>query len=143
MAIALLPFLIWVSVADLKDQTIPDTASFCLAGLGVIYGLWAGPLELPLTVASAIAVVSGLSLIGEIIWRRTEIDALGLGDVKLIGAGILVVGSEAAWLMVLLASVGGIVAALFAGRREERGIPFAPFLAYAIFVTFLMTGPPT
>ena len=40
--------------------------------------------------------------------------------------------------MILLASIGGITAALQMGKeRRELGIPFAPFICAAIFICHL------
>jgi prepilin signal peptidase PulO-like enzyme (type II secretory pathway) len=134
--------LIWLSLSDLVTREIPDLATFAVASVGVSMA-W-GDTEV--LVANAIVAGSILLTLGvgtELIWRKFGRDVLGLGDIKLIGAGVLVVGASSAWIMIMLASVGGILAALFALSRREQGIPFGPFLAYAIFITFLSFGPRT
>jgi prepilin signal peptidase PulO-like enzyme (type II secretory pathway) len=132
--------LIWISVADLDRHVIPDTATMLVAGFGLLIPLTAGRWPDAVTVAVAVLAVAVLALAGEVCWRRQGVEALGLGDAKLIGAGVLVVGAERVWLMILLAAAGGIVAALMASRRAERGIPFGPFLAYAIFAVTTFAG---
>lgn len=131
--------LIWLSLTDLARRIIPDTASAAVAGIGIV-GWVNDPLALGLTLMVSGAVVIGLALSGGLYWRRRGHEALGLGDAKLIGAGILVVGIDAMWLMLLLGSIGGIASAVFAGRTGDGGVPFGPFLAYSIYITFLLTG---
>lgn len=135
------PPLIWLTVTDLERQVIPDAAT----GLVAVYGvarmfLVDGELDF-VTLMLAALTFGVLAVAGEVYWRRHHTEVLGLGDAKLIGAGVLVVGAGATWLMLLLASSGGIVAALLTRRSaNERGIPFGPFLAYAIFVFAALTG---
>lgn len=132
--------LIWASLADLERQVIPDASTALVAGFGLLAPLMAGHSPDPITILIAVLAVAVLAKAGDIYWRRHGAEALGLGDAKLIGAGILVVGAERAWLMILLATVGGILAALLARRRGELGIPFGPFLAYSIFSIATLAG---
>jgi prepilin signal peptidase PulO-like enzyme (type II secretory pathway) len=123
---------------DLLRREIPDTANLAVVVIGAV--LWANqPEALFWNLLVAVAVVLALFAVGGELWRRTGREWLGLGDAKLIGAGTMVVGWEALWIMVLLASIGGLCAALLSKAwDEEKGIPFGPFLAYAIFITYLM-----
>jgi leader peptidase (prepilin peptidase)/N-methyltransferase len=132
--------LIVASLADLRAQVIPDWTSIAVAGLGLAAPVFGGRFpELPtLTVAAGLTGV--LALGGEIYWRRTGQEALGLGDVKLIGAGTLVVSADRVWSMLLIASVGGIAAVLLSGKRMGQPIPFGPFLAYSVFATTALLG---
>jgi prepilin signal peptidase PulO-like enzyme (type II secretory pathway) len=136
--LSLLLVLAWIMVADFRRREIPDGANLLVTLIGAI--LWAEyPEALLWNAVVAVAVTLTSSVVGGMLWRRTGREWLGLGDAKLIGAGTMVVGSEALWIMVLLASIGGLCAALLSKAwDEEKGIPFGPFLAYAIFITYLM-----
>ena len=138
--IVLAPPLIWATVTDLAQNVIPDTATALVAvtGLGAPFLLGSAPE--PLTVGVALGVTFILAVASDWYWRRHQVEALGLGDVKLIGAGTLVVGAQNLWLMIGLAAVGGTIAALLARRRQQKGIPFGPFLAYAIFAIAAVSG---
>jgi prepilin signal peptidase PulO-like enzyme (type II secretory pathway) len=138
IAIAMTPALIWIALCDLKSRIIPDPAQAVLAVIGL--GL-AGEGNFLLTAGIAVGVAAVLAVLGEVIWRVRGLEVLGLGDVKLIGAGILIVGAESAWLMILLASVGGLIAGMLSREGTNREIPFGPFLAYSILLTFLLNGP--
>lgn len=138
---ALLSVLIWISHSDLRRREIPDTASLLVAGVGA--ALWVfDPFTLFWNVIAAGTVTLILGMGGRVLWRRTGRECLGLGDAKLIGAGTMLVGWDAVWLMLLLASVGGIVAVCVGrARQADGGVPFGPFLAYGILATHLIAGP--
>jgi prepilin signal peptidase PulO-like enzyme (type II secretory pathway) len=142
VALALMPPLLWVSVVDLFEQVIPDTAVVVIGGIGLAMMVALKSSDALPTVLLAVFVLVGLGLASELYWRRYQTEALGLGDVKLLAAGTLVIGAEAFWIMLLLAALGGSIAAFLARRAAKTGVPFGPFLAYAIFITFLIAGPP-
>jgi prepilin signal peptidase PulO-like enzyme (type II secretory pathway) len=139
LSMSLLPLLFWIAITDLRDREIPDSASLCVAVAGAV--LWEGGQSwLVLNIVTAVCAVFGLALIGGTLWSRTGREWLGLGDAKLIGAGTMVVGADAFWIMLLLACVGAIFASLLrSSRLEGDDIPFGPFLAYSILVTNLIT----
>ena len=136
----LAPVLIWATLTDLTRHVIPDTAVVLVAatGLGYPWLFGSGPDTITLGLSVLVTVILGGA--SDLYWRRHQTEALGLGDVKLIGAGTLVVGASDLWLMIALAAAGGTVAALLARHREEKGIPFGPFLAYAIFAVAAANG---
>jgi prepilin signal peptidase PulO-like enzyme (type II secretory pathway) len=138
IALCLVVPLVWLSVVDLKRREIPDGAVMLVAIAGILVW-WRDPFALLVNAAVAVGVVALLSVVGNWAWRKTGTEMLGLGDVKLIGAGILTVGAQAFWLMLLLASIGGIGAALTARASASEGIPFGPFLAYSTFITYLLS----
>lgn len=140
-SLLLVLLLSWISVSDLRRREIPDMATLLVALIGAL--LWAfHPGDLFWNTVAAGTVALALAIVGGAFWRRTGREWLGLGDAKLIGAGTMVVGWDALWVMLFLASAGGICAALASRWRSvERDIPFGPFLAYAILVTHLITGP--
>lgn len=141
IAVVLAVPLIWLTAVDLHHKEIPDLATLMVAGVGL--GLSSDSLNvgvMNVLVGLAVTVVLGGG--GHIAWRRTGREWLGLGDAKLIGAGTILVGIEQLWVMMLLACCGGIgVALLGRGKEDKREVPFGPFLAYAIYVTHLSSGP--
>ncbi len=133
--------LVWIAVSDLRTHQIPDLATVLIASIGmaqIVLGFVPSPL---ITLVLSALILIGLGWLSGLYWNRHGREALGLGDVKLLAAGTLVVGAERFWLMLLLASTGGLVAALLARRKRQDGIPFGPFIAYAILVTFMTSGP--
>lgn len=141
--IYLVPLLVWIAAADLRTREIPNIGSFCVASLGPILW-WSYPQDLVWNVVVAGGIFVVLGVVGEEAWRRSGREWLGLGDAKLIGAGALVVGWSALWIMLLLACLGAICAVVAGGSRSrQEGVPFGPFLAYSILVTHLISGTAT
>ena len=64
-------------------------------------------------------------------------DGLGRGDAKLLAGG----GAWCGWMglpfIVLIGSGMGLVAALFPSVRNQKRIPFGPFLALGILIVWL------
>jgi leader peptidase (prepilin peptidase)/N-methyltransferase len=88
------------------------------------------------------AVVCGLALaaIAEFYRRMRSKDGMGGGDPKLVAAIGAWIGWQALPLMLLLASLGGILWALIAQRKGdqplvERRVPFGVFACTAAFAT--------
>jgi prepilin signal peptidase PulO-like enzyme (type II secretory pathway) len=138
IAVALIVPLLWLSVVDLQQREIPDGASLLIA-VGGLLVWWREPPLLLINLGAAVCVASALAFAGHLAWRRRGAEMLGLGDAKLMGAGTLLVGAPSLWLMVLLASIGGITAALASRSGASEGVPFGPFLAYAIYITYLIS----
>ena len=129
--------LIWLSAVDLRDHRIPDATVIAITGLGLLM-LW------QILPEAAIAHIGAALGIGLFFWLLSEVwcrvrheDALGLGDVKLIAAATLWVGPTGFASFLLLATLGGIAASLLS---ISRGVPFGPFLAISLWITWLF-GP--
>lgn len=141
LALVIAPPLIWLSLADLKRHEIPDAATLFIALAGIT-DLWMQrgfTLPFFLDVGVAAFLTLGLWAAGGLYFRRAGVEALGIGDAKLVGAGALCLGAGGIWQMIFLAATGGIVAALLSRWRgnRQRGIAFGPFLAYAVFILLI------
>ena len=151
--------LVAASLIDLDHRILPDEIT--------ISGMWAGPalaalvpelvlgrtLESPQWVPEAwplplrAALVSGVGVaVGAgVIWgigalgsRVLGKEAMGFGDVKLLGAIGGFVGPLGALLaLVLAAFVGAVVGLLRLAATGDRYIPFGPFLAVGALVSML------
>jgi prepilin signal peptidase PulO-like enzyme (type II secretory pathway) len=139
--VLLLPIVIWISIVDFRRLEIPDSATVLVGAIGALF--WEGKYaELAINIVVAGVMVLVIGAIGNKLWQRTGREWLGLGDAKLIGAATIVVGWDALWIVLLLASSGGLASTFIASDRSEtKGVPFGPFLAYAILVTHLIAGP--
>lgn len=131
--------LLPLALLDARHFWLPDRLNLLL---GIVGLLIAGPMmETSLIDRWVGAVVCGLTLaaIAEF-YRRVRLkDAMGGGDPKLVAAIGAWLGWQALPLMLLLASLGGIVWALTAQRKGdqplgERRIPFGVFAGTAAFV---------
>ena len=129
-----------LALLDARHFWLPDRLNLLLGILGLLV---AGPLMGTLLIDRWVgAVVCGLTLaaIAQFYRRARLKDAMGGGDPKLVAAIGAWLGWQALPLMLLLASLGGIVWALIAGRKGdqplgERRIPFGVFACTAAFAT--------
>lgn len=140
---ALAPPLIWLSINDVLTFEIPDiaTASVAVVSLGYIWIL--APHSLVSHLGTGVIVISFFWLIGGLYFFYTETDGLGIGDAKLFGAGALLLGPWKLPELILLSSMGGILAytiATFRCSNTTAGIPFGPFIAYSIFALIFVDG---
>jgi leader peptidase (prepilin peptidase) / N-methyltransferase len=135
---------LFVAVVDIDRFEIPDIANFAIFALGVAQTQVLGIDITALTqcVARSVLVAACLFVLRAAYRCVRGIEGLGLGDVKLAGAG-------AAWLSVpylavaILIAVGAAVAAIV-GRgivtgeriKAHSAVPFGTFLAPAIWMAW-------
>lgn len=140
-ALTLMIPLIWLSVEDIRKFEIPDLATGAVAGIALLNLVVFDPPQLTTHVGSAMVILAAFWALGEVHYRRTGQEGLGIGDAKLLAAGALLLGPEQLPEFLLLASVGGIIAVGVQRLRRSNtgaGIPFGPFIAYAMFVLFFL-----
>jgi leader peptidase (prepilin peptidase)/N-methyltransferase len=130
--------LLPLALLDARHFWLPDRLNLLLGITGLLV---AGPLLDTLLIDRWVgAVICGLTLaaIAEF-YRRVRLkDAMGGGDPKLVAAIGAWLGWQALPLMLLLASLGGIVWALVAQQKgdqplAERRVPFGLFACTAAF----------
>lgn len=127
--------LAWI---DLKTLALPDRYTLPLIGLGLGLSVF---LPQPTFSARLIGAVAGfliLGLIGEVYFRRTGSEGLGLGDAKLFAAAGAWLGWQALPMVLLVASLCGLVYVTML-RRAERNLPvaFGPMLALGFFLSWV------
>jgi leader peptidase (prepilin peptidase)/N-methyltransferase len=138
---------LYVSAVDLERFEIPDSASLAILMFGLIWSLevTGGGSDVLAEILTRSGVVGAIMFALRALYqavRKTE--GLGLGDVKLAGAG-------AAWLSwshtataLLLAAVAAILIVMLrsklAGERVQSriAVPFGAFLAPAIWVVWVI-----
>lgn len=128
---------------DIDHRIIPDELS--IGGLVVALilaplraGTWSGLFYALLAAALGAFMLLIVRVIGGMIFKK---EAMGLGDVKLIAMIGAFVGWKNVLLTIFLASIlgtiGGIIAIASSKQtREDRMIPFGPFLMGAGLVCF-------
>ncbi len=165
------PCLLAIIVIDFETYTIPDGLVIALVAIGVITdlayqlaGVAASPmppiplplggsvvLPIPQSVLGAIVGFGGLWLLGRIFSVLLGEEAMGYGDVKLMGGAGALLGPGLSLLgffllAVTLGAVGGIAGILarrLIGRADSEHrvaktrLPFGPFLAVSLGLTLL------
>lgn len=114
-----------------------------MAIVGLVHLGRTEPHTIWLQLAAATLILALFWIAGEIYFRKSGHEGLGIGDAKLLAAGALNIGIDQFWLLLLLASVGGIVAALAPWARARvrpDAIPFGPFIAYSLFLCITILG---
>lgn len=136
-----------ITVSDLRHYIIPDILSLPAIPAGL---LASGSL---LSADKALLVdpahVIGMALGGGVLWglrevylRRRDIEALGLGDVKLSAAAGAWTGWQGLSHVLLVAAVGALIVVgwqWMRGRSVDRSsrVPFGAFLAPALWLVWM------
>lgn len=140
-SLLLAAMLLALSAHDARDQILPDVLTLPLAGLGLLQAVLSGHPSLLEALAGALlgyGIIWGLALV----WRRWRgVEAIGMGDAKLLAAGGAWAGAGALAPILLVGSGAGLATALLGsvfrtGRLPaglEQRIPFGPFLALGIW----------
>jgi len=141
LSLLLAGLMLWLSSVDFLSFRIPNTAVGATAILGVGAVGYLSPGDLLLHVVAAgltLAVIYGVS---RFLYRRQGSEYLGLGDVKLISAGVIWVGPLALPGWILIASLSGSLFGLWLRLRKtpitDRRIPFGPFLGISLLMVWL------
>lgn len=126
---------------DLEVQRLPDPLTFTGLGAGLLGSFWLPPGW----VASALGAALGAAILLAIrwIWQRLRgVDAMGLGDVKMLA----MIGAFLGWRQVLvtlfLSTIAGAIVGVAIAARGSRSLqvrlPFGTFLAVAAYVASLV-----
>jgi leader peptidase (prepilin peptidase)/N-methyltransferase len=138
--LVLTALLIALFGTDLETMRLPNVLTLPGIGAGLVSSLF-----LPPGIAlSAIGAVVGAVIPYAIRWlwlRARGVDAMGLGDVKMLAMIGAFLGVRQVWVVLFLASVTGAVVGLAVmagrGRSFRTRLPFGTFLAVAAFVASL------
>ena len=137
--------LLWLAVVDVRHFLLPDRITLPLLVAGLFSGLILHPAHFW---DHAVGAAAGFMLfrLAEGAFRMARgHDGLGRGDAKLLAAG----GAWVAWYglpsVILIASLAGIVQALFTGRFRSKQaykapLPFGPVLGLGIWLVWVF-GP--
>lgn len=141
-ALLLIWLLLVITWIDIDTYLIPDVLSLSLLWLGLFCSLF----ELTVTPSQAItgALVGYLSLwlVFHAFKLLTGKEGMGYGDFKLLAAGGAWLGAEALIIVLMVASVSGLVITLLLqlfGKGSKK-IPFGPYLSIGILVAYFTEG---
>lgn len=135
-----------IFVIDLKNYIIPDSLNFSLILLGIIKNFFP---ETSLNLnqdmfQTLIGGAIGYFLIWIIIFlykKIKNIEAMGLGDAKLLSGFGFLFGLKSVFIILFVASIIGLaysVPKLFTGKSSlKTAIPFGPFLIISAIVYYL------
>lgn len=137
---------------DLEHMIIPDRVSLGGIVLGLCFSAiapalhgqpnaYGGFISSLLGASLGVGVLWGIAVLGKLIFRK---DAMGMGDVKLMGAIGAFLGWPAVIFTLMISSfLGAIfgVSMILAGKKEMQSrIPFGPYIAVAALI-WMLWGP--
>jgi leader peptidase (prepilin peptidase)/N-methyltransferase len=139
--LVLTALLVALFATDLETQRLPNLLTLPGTLAGVIFSIWLPPGAVSSLIG--VALGAGVLLLVRWGWRRaTGVDAMGLGDVKMLAMIGAFLGWQQVWFVLLVSTLGGAiigVALIIAGSRSlQSRLPFGTFLAVGAFIASLM-----
>lgn len=139
--IILTPLLLSIFIIDCKKQIIPNRINLTIFEIGLITTFLYGMSNTTIVVDMLLGAIVGggifiiISLLGSIIYGK---EAMGFGDVKLMGAlglyfgvtNILAISLTA----FLIGAIIGIILILTRIKKSDGYIPFGPFIVIGTFI---------
>lgn len=145
--IILLPMLECAFIVDLKEQIIPNRLNLLIFEIGLVFVFLHGFVNINIALNMLLGMITGagifmiITLIGGMIAGK---EAMGMGDVKLMGALGLYFGFQSIIVISVLAFlIGAIISVIYMiikRKTADTYIPFGPFIVISsvisIFVPF-------
>ena len=141
----LTPMLISAFVIDYKLQIIPNRLNLTMFEIGLVIAFLYGLSDVAITINMALGMLVGggiflaITVIGGIIYGK---EAMGFGDVKLMGAlGIYFGLSNIIAITLVAFLVGAILSILLLVSRIKKMdeyIPFGPFIVLGTFTSMFI-----
>ena len=139
------PLLISAFVIDYKEQIIPNRLTLTLFEVGLLFAFIEGTFNLSFLLDKLLGLAIGggifliITLIGGLIAGK---EAMGFGDVKLMGALGIIFGAYniviISILSFLLAAIISIILIVSKKKKANEYIPFGPFIVIATFLVMLV-----
>jgi leader peptidase (prepilin peptidase)/N-methyltransferase len=128
--------LLSIALIDARHYIIPDMISYPGMVIGLAFSLVRTDPDWKASVLGLLigaGTLLGIRLLGSLLFRK---EAMGLGDVKLLGLMGAFIGWQASILSIFSGSLLGtlysipiLIAEFRSGRRGDHYVPFGPFLA--------------
>lgn len=141
----LTPMLLSVVVIDYKLQIIPNRLNLTMFEIGLIFAFLHSFTDVAITINMLLGMLAGggifllITLLGGLVYGK---EAMGLGDVKLMGALGLYFGLTNIIIVSLLSFlIGAILSILllsFKIKKMDEYIPFGPFIVIGAFITIFV-----
>ena len=140
---AIIPMLISVFVIDMKKRIIPNRLTLTMFEVGLIFTFLYGISNINIAADMLLGMLAGagifaiITLVGGFLSGK---EAMGLGDVKLMGALGLYFGVSAISAISILSFFIGAIIGIFIlivraiARKKDSYIPFGPFIVIAAII---------
>ena len=138
----LTPMLLSAFVIDYKLQIIPNRLNLTIFEIGIIFAFLYGLSNVAITINMLLGMLAGggifllITLLGGLFYGK---EAMGFGDVKLMGALGLYFGLSNIIIITLVSFLIGailsIILLLTKIKKSDEYIPFGPFIVMATFLS--------
>ena len=139
------PMLLSVVIIDYKLQIIPNRLNLTMFEIGLIFAFLHSFTDVAITINMLLGMLAGggifllITLLGGLVYGK---EAMGLGDVKLMGALGLYFGLTniiiVSLLSFLIGAILSILLLLFKIKKMDEYIPFGPFIVIGAFITIFV-----
>lgn len=143
--VILIPMLACAFYVDLKEQIIPNRLNLLMFEIGLVFVFIYGFININIAINLLLGMFAGggifllITLIGGLIAGK---EAMGMGDVKLMGALGLFFGLQNIVLISVLAfligAIGSIAIMIIKRKGTDTYIPFGPFIVIASVITIFV-----
>ena len=130
--------LLLVAVFDARHKWIPDEINLLLVGCALLLALQQ-PIFLTESVLGLIVGYALIAILRSLFMAVRKVEAIGLGDAKLLAGLGAWLGVYAIAPIALIASLLGIFYILVSGHNKDHQVAFGPFLAIAAFIYYWYT----
>ena len=141
----LTPMLLSAFIIDYKLQIIPNRLNMTMFEIGIILMFLAGIFNANIAIDMFLGMIAGagifllITLIGGLIAGK---EAMGFGDVKLMGAlGIFFGFSNTIIITLMSFLIGAVLSIILLAtkiKKTDEYIPFGPFIVIATFIAMMV-----
>ena len=141
----LLPMIECAFIVDLKEQIIPNRLNLLMFEIGLVFVFLYGFTNINIALNMLIGMIAGggifliITLLGGLIAGK---EAMGMGDVKLMGALGLYFGLQnivvISVLSFLIGAIGSILFMIVKKKSTNTYIPFGPFIVVSSLITIFV-----
>lgn len=138
----LTPLLLSACVIDFKLQIIPNRLNLTIFEIGIIFAFIYGLSDVTITINMLLGMLAGggvfllITILGGLFYGK---EAMGFGDVKLMGALGLFFGLPNIIIITLVSFLIGAVLSIILLvakiKKTSEYIPFGPFIVIATFIS--------
>ena len=138
----LTPMLLSAFVIDYRLQIIPNRLNLAIFEVGIVVAFLYGLSDIAITINMLLGMLAGggifllITLLGGLFYGK---EAMGFGDVKLMGALGLFFGLSNIVIITLLSFlIGAVLSIVLLAtkiKKSDEYIPFGPFIVIATFIS--------
>ena len=138
----LTPMLLSAFIIDYKLQIIPNRLNLTIFEVGIVFAFLYGLSDVAITINMLLGMIVGggifllITLIGGLFYGK---EAMGFGDVKLMGALGLFFGFSNIIIITLVSFLIGAILSIILLvtkiKKSDEYIPFGPFIVIAAFIS--------